>query len=276
MTYLEAIVLGLIQGLTEFLPVSSSGHLAILQYFFDINGDSVVIFTIILHVGTLLSVFFMYWRDIIELIIELFKTIGDIFRGRGLRLDERPVRRLGVMIIIASIPTGIIGILFNDFFESLYTNLIPIGIGLIVTGILLWYAESIKVGYKDEKSMSFPNALLIGVLQGMAICPGISRSGSTLVGGLTSKLDKDFALKFAFLLSIPAILGSLIFEVGDDAMSGVIGESMGPVIVGGLVAAISGVFAIKTMVKAVRNNNLKRFSIYVWIVGILIILISLF
>ena len=274
MSYIQAIILGLVQGLTEFLPVSSSGHLAIVQYFFDIEGDSVVIFTVMLHAGTLVSVIFMYWRDLWDLFVELLMTIGDLVTGRGLRLADRPIRRLGVMLVIASIPTGIIGILFNDIFESMYSTLIPIGIGLIITGCMLWFSERKRMGYKDETTMSYSNALVIGLLQGPAICPGISRSGSTLVGGLSCKLDRDFAVRFAFLLSFPAILGSLIFEMSDEAMMSILMGNLGPVLVGGVVAAVSGVFAIKTMIRIVRKSSLRLFSIYVWIIGIFVIIIT--
>ena len=274
MSYIQAIILGLVQGLTEFLPVSSSGHLAIVQYFFDIEGDSVVIFTVMLHAGTLVSVIFMYWRDLWDLFVELLMTIGDLVTGRGLRLADRPIPRLGVMLVIASIPTGIIGILFNDIFESMYSTLIPIGIGLIITGCMLWFSERKRMGYKDETTMSYSNALVIGLLQGLAICPGISRSGSTLVGGLSCKLDRDFAVRFAFLLSFPAILGSLIFEMSDEAMMSILMGNLGPVLVGGVVAAVSGVFAIKTMIRIVRKSSLRLFSIYVWIIGIFVIIIT--
>lgn len=273
MTYFHAIILGLVQGLTEFLPVSSSGHLAMLQHFFGINGDSVVLFTVLLHVGTLFSVFYMYWNDIWKLIVELFITIKDLCTGKGLRLNERPIRKLGVMIIVASIPTGIIGIVFNGFFESLYASLLPIGIGLIITGFLLWVAESKQSGSKQIEDMTFGNALFIGLLQGVAICPGISRSGSTLVGGLFSKLDRNFAVEFAFLISLPAIIGSLIFE-SDGAMASLVGNSLGPIILGAVIAAVSGIFAIKTMITVVKKYSLKYFSVYVWIVGAFLIIHS--
>lgn len=273
MTYFNAVILGIVQGLTEFLPVSSSGHLTMLQYFFNINGDSVVIFTIMLHIGTLISVFYMYWKDIWELIKELVRTIIDLCKGRGLRMEERPVRKLGIMIIVASIPTGIIGILFNDLFESFYKTLTPTAIGLIITGILLWASETVHAGGRKIEDMRIKDALIIGTMQGIAITPGISRSGSTLVGGLFTRLDRDFAVEFAFLISIPSILGSLIFESGSGSMSAVSG-SMGPVIVGMVCAAVSGVFAIKTMIKVVRRYSLKYFSYYVWIVGALLLIVT--
>jgi undecaprenyl-diphosphatase len=273
LTYFNAVILGIVQGLTEFLPVSSSGHLTMLQYFFNINGDSVVIFTIMLHIGTLISVFYMYWKDIWELIKELVRTIIDLCKGRGLRMEERPVRKLGIMIIVASIPTGIIGILFNDLFESFYKTLTPTAIGLIITGILLWASETVHAGGRKIEDMRIKDALIIGTMQGIAITPGISRSGSTLVGGLFTRLDRDFAVEFAFLISIPSILGSLIFESGSGSMSAVSG-SMGPVIVGMVCAAVSGVFAIKTMIKVVRRYSLKYFSYYVWIVGALLLIVT--
>lgn len=275
MTYLNAIILGIAQGATEFLPVSSSGHLAILQYLFHVDGDSVVLFTILLHVGTLVSVFLIYRRDIWLLIKELFITIIDLLSGKGLRLNERPMRKLGIMIIVASIPTGVIGILFDDLFSSFYKSLVPIGIGLIITGFLLWVAENKREGKVGIEDMKFRNAIFIGLLQGIAICPGISRSGSTLVGGLFSKLDRDFAVEFAFLISIPAILGSLIFEMGDANSISALQGNMGPILVGGTCAAISGIIAIKTMITVVKKYSLKYFSIYVWILGIAIVTLEI-
>ena len=275
MSYIEAIVLGIVQGLTEFLPVSSSGHLLMLQHFFGIEADSVLIFTLLLHVGTLISVFFCYWNDIWELIKELFITIGDLFSRRGLRLNERPVRKLGVMIIVASIPTAIIGILFEDLFEGFYETLLPTGVGLLITGILLWIAQNNKKNTIGIQDMSFKQALAVGTMQGIAICPGISRSGSTLFGGLKTGLQRDFAVKFAFLVSIPSILGSLIFEGGSDAMASVVGTNMGPVIAGCIAAAISGVLAIKTMITVVRKLSLRFFSLYVWLVGAALIIYTL-
>lgn len=275
MSYIEAIVLGIVQGLTEFLPVSSSGHLLMLQHFFGIKADSVLIFTLLLHVGTLISVLFCYWNDIWELIKELFITIADLVKGKGLRLNERPVRKLGIMIIVASIPTAIIGILFKDTFEGFYETLLPTGVGLLFTGVLLWIAQNNKKNTMEIQDMTFKQALAVGTMQGIAICPGISRSGSTLFGGLKTGLQRDFAVKFAFLVSIPSILGSLVFEGGSDAMASVVGTNMGPVIAGCIASALSGVLAIKTMITVVRKLSLRYFSVYVWLVGTALIIYTL-
>lgn len=276
MTYLESVILGLVQGLAEFLPISSSGHLALLQQFFGIEEDKVLVFAVLLHVGTLISVFIVYWRDIWELIIELGLTIRDLCTGRGLRLKERPVRKLGVMIIVGTIPTGIMGICFNDFFNSLYNSVIPIGVGLIITGFMLVIAERIGHANRGIEQMNYRNALFIGFVQGIAITPGISRSGSTLFGSLLCNLDRRFAVKFVFLLSIPSILGSAVMEAPEAFASGVDMAQMGPILVGMAVAAVSGLVAIKTMIKIVSNKKLSYFSYYVWVLGAAVVLYGIF
>lgn len=276
MSYFEAIILGLVQGLAEFLPISSSGHLALLQQWFGIQEDKVLLFAVLLHVGTLISVFIVYWRDIAELIVELFLTIKDLCTGKGLRLQERPVRKLGIMIIVATIPTGIIGILFNDLFDSLYNSIIPIGIGLIITGFLLVMAERMGASNRGIEQMNFRNALFIGTVQGIAICPGISRSGSTLFGSLICNLDRKFAVKFVFLISIPSILGSAVMEAPAALESGFGMAQLGPVLVGMIVAAVSGLIAIKTMIKIVSDKKLNYFSYYVWALGLIVICYGIF
>ena len=275
MTYFEAVILGLVQGLAEFLPISSSGHLALLQQWFGIDENKVLLFAVLLHVGTLISVFIVYWRDIWELIVELCLTIKDQCTGKGLRLEERPVRKLGVMIIVATIPTAIIGLLFNDLFDKLYTSVLPIGIGLIITGFLLILAERTGNSTRGIDKMNFRNALFIGTVQGIAICPGISRSGSTLFGSLICNLDRKFAVKFVFLISIPSILGSAVMEAPNAIEAGFDMAQMGPVIVGMAVAAVSGLIAIKTMIKIVSDKKLSYFSYYVWALGAAVVLYSI-
>ena len=264
MSYLHAVLLGLVQGLTEFLPVSSSGHLALLQHFFGVKADEVLLFTVMLHVGTLVSVFIMYHKD-----------IKDLCTGKGLRLAERPVRKLGVMMIVATIPTAVIGFAFNDFFESLYSRILFIGIGFLITGTEMYIAEKIGSNSRDIENMSFGNAIFVGVMQGIAIYPGISRSGSTLVGGLAGGLKRDFAIRFAFLISIPSIFGSALLEGKDALEAGIDLSVLGPVAVGMAVAAVSGVLAIKAMIKVVSDKKLKYFSYYVWVLGAAVIIYSL-
>ena len=235
-----------------------------------------MLFAVLLHVGTLISVFIVYWKDIWELIVELCLTIRDLCTGKGLRLAERPIRKLGVMIIVATIPTAIIGLVFSDFFDSLYNSVIPIGVGLIITGFLLIFAEKKGEGNRGIQQMNFRNAIFIGLVQGVAICPGISRSGSTLFGSLICNLDRKFAVKFVFLISIPSILGSAVLEAPAALEAGVTAAEVGPVLVGMLVAAVSGLVAIKTMIKIVSDKKLSYFSYYVWVLGLFVVLYGIF
>ncbi len=273
MSMIQSIILGLVQGLSEFLPISSSGHLAALQHFFHVSSDNVLTFTVMLHFGTLISIFVAYWKDIVDLVIELFATLKDIFTGKGLQMNKNETRKLGVMIIIATIPTAVIGLLFDDLFESLYSSMLFIGAALLVTGTCLWLAEKKGGGRKGVKEMTWKNALFIGICQSIAICPGISRSGATMVGGLASRFNRPHAVRFAFLISIPSVLGAFILEVPDaiKAASTEQGVGMGVMLAGIIVAAVSGYAAIKVMIKAVTNEKLFYFSIYTWIVGLFLI-----
>lgn len=276
MGYFEAVILGLLQGLAEFLPISSSGHLALAQDLFHVNPDKVLLFAVLLHLGTLIAVFVVYWKDIWELIVELCVTIKDLCTGKGLRLEERPVRKLGVMIIVATIPTAVIGLLLQDFFSGLYNSMVAVGIGFLITGVLMFLAEKMGSANRDIRKMNCRNALFIGILQGIAIYPGISRSGSTLVGGLTTGLKREFAVKFAFLISIPSILGSVVLEAPNALKESTDMTLLGPIAVGMLVAAVSGYVAIKTMIRIVSNKKLSYFSYYVWILGLCTIGYGLF
>jgi len=276
LTYLQALVLGIVQGLGEFLPISSSGHLAVIQYFFGIEGESVLLFAVMLHLGTLISVFIIYWHDIVKLVKELIAVIKDIFTGKGLRINHNPVRRLGFMIIVATIPTALIGLLFNDIFAGLYLSLMAVGIGFLVTGTILFIAEKMGKNEKKVWGMKFRHAVFIGIMQGIAICPGVSRSGSTLFGGLMSGLDRNFALRFAFLISIPSILGSVILEFPPAISAGLPTELWGPVIVGTVVSAISGFIAIKAMLKIVAGKRLTVFSWYTWVLGAAVLSYAIF
>ena len=275
MTYLQAVILGLVQGLAEFLPISSSGHLAILENFFGIKEDNMLFFAVMLHFGTLLSVFIVFWKDIVELVKELILTIKDLIGKKGLRLEERPIRKLGVMIIVACIPTAIIGFIFGDVFEGIYSKPILIAVMFIITGLLLLAAETWGGGKRNIENLNYRNSIFIGIVQGLAIIPGISRSGSTLFASLLCKLDREFAVKYVFLISIPTILGSLILELPDGIKQGMNGQSWGAVIVGVIVAFLSGLFAVKVMLKVVSNKKLKYFSFYLFALAAAVIIYSL-
>jgi undecaprenyl-diphosphatase len=272
LTLIESIILGLVQGLSEFLPISSSGHLAILQHFFGIEGESVLAFAVLLHLGTLISLVAVYYRIIWELILELLATLKDVVTGKGLQINKNETRKLGVMIVVATIPTGLMGVFFNDFFTGLYNSVPVIGFCLILTGCFLWLAE--RMGKKEKKirEMKFTDALFVGLCQGIAILPGISRSGATIVGSLFSGLNRELAVRFAFLISIPAILGAVVLEAPAAFAEGLDEQMIFSVIAGVAMAAISGYIAIKTMIRVVSNKKLYIFSFYTWIAGGLVLL----
>lgn len=275
MDNLQAIILGLVQGLTEFLPVSSSGHLAIVQKLFGIDESNVMFFAAMLHIGTLASVLVAYWADIVELFKELVGAIKDAKEYKSLKINKNPTRRLGFMIVVSAIPTGIIGFAFSDFFESLFTRLTFVGVGLLITGTVLFIAERLNDGEKDIYGMRIRDAFFIGLCQSVAIAPGISRSGATLVGGLFSKLNRPLAVKFAFLMSIPPIAASGIMELISALGQGLAGVSPITVILGVLISFIAGLLAIKWMIRVVTNKRLFYFSIYTWALGSLVIALSI-
>lgn len=271
MSWFEAIVMGIFQGIAEFLPISSSGHLALLQYLFDIKEGN-LFYTEMLHFGTLISIFIVYFKDIARIIYEFIALIGSVIKGkRAHKLTKH--QWFGLIIIIGSIPTALIGLTFKDFFESLYTSIIPIGAAFIVTGFLLWIAEKKGNEGKDVKDVKLLDAILIGIFQGIAIIPGISRSGSTIVGGLFRGLKKPVATEFSFLLALPATFGAFLLGMKDVAEGG--GAFInGPLVLGVALSAVTGVFAIKALIKLLNNNKLKYFSYYLWVLGILTIVMG--
>lgn len=276
MTTFQAIILGLIQGLAEFLPISSSGHLALAQHFFGINSDSVLIFAVLLHVGTLISVFIVYWKDILGLIYEFFGTFADLVKTKRFDVNKNATRKMCWLIITATVPTAVIGFLFDEKFEKLYSNVLAIGICLVITGCILFAAEKWGKNLYGIKNTKFKHAITVGILQGCAIAPGISRSGSTIVGGLACGLKREWAVRFAFLVSIPPILGSVILELPDALAAGTVDSSLTvPILAGVIVSAVSGLIAIKGMIRLVSGKKLSYFSYYTWILGISVIVYSL-
>lgn len=252
MTVLQALILGAVQGLTEFLPVSSSGHLVIFQHLFNIP-DTPLVFDVLVHMGTLVAVFVAFWSD-----------IWDILR--------RPFRKITFLILVGIIPAGLAGYLLAPYFEATFKSLLVVGIGLILTGAILMFSERYanqRLGLKEENEISFLDVIFIGLLQAIAIVPGISRSGSTISAGLLAGLDRDFAARFSFLLSIPVIIGAGIFELQDIMHIDLPSAAIVPYIVGVISAAIFGYFAIKVVLKLVRNGRLSVFSYYCWAVALL-------
>lgn len=248
----QALVLGLVQGLTEFLPISSSGHLVFADYLLGVHNET-IFFEVAVHLGTLLAVLVYFRKDLSMVVVDFFKG------GDG--------RRIGWMLILAMVPTAIIGLGFKDTFEAVFQQPRHAAIGLFVTSALLFFAEKVKQGNRPLTGVTWLNALLIGTLQGMAIMPGVSRSGSTIAAGLFSGLTRDAAARFSFLLSIPAILGAAVVTAKDFA--GVDPGLVVPSIAGVIASAISGYIAIGVLMAVLRRGTLYGFVIYTLIVGIL-------
>lgn len=274
MTIIKALILGLIQGISEFLPISSSGHLSIAGRLmgFDPEADSLLSFNILLHVATLAAVFIVYRNDIWEMIKAFFGMCRDLFTGKGLRLKEFLYRRLIVMLIVATLPATVAAFVLGDIIEN--PELWQIGIFLIITAILLFLSEKLAGGNTDLEKMSSKRAFGVGCFQALGTLPGISRSGSTIVGGLFCGLDKKTAVRFSFLMSIPAILGALVLDIKDIFTAPSQTLSFLPVIVGMITAAVSGYFAIKFLLRLVEKSKLSYFSIYCTLAGIFAIILN--
>ncbi|MDI6704591.1 MAG: undecaprenyl-diphosphate phosphatase [bacterium] len=268
MDIIDAIILGVVQGVTEFIPISSSGHLVLVPHFLHIEPPGVA-FDAYLHLGTLLALFAFYWRDIENLLIAFGKSIMDIAKRNLQTVWKSPDKKMAWLIIISSIPTAAMGFLLEDYFDSLFENPLGVGFLLIVTGCFLWIGRN-KGGEKDILRMGITTALLIGVAQGCAIAPGISRSGATIVMGLLLGLTRDFAARYAFLLCIPSILGVTILKL-NDVLYGEIDPCM--VIFGTIISAISGYIAIKVLLRIVSRGKLGIFAYYCWVVGFLVVVL---
>jgi len=255
MKIIEAIILGLIQGLTEFLPVSSSGHLVLFQNLFGIE-EATQAFSILLHLATLIAVFVYYWPEIFGLV-------------------KNPFQRTTALLIAGTVPTVIMALLFNDTFDAIFGKGYYIGFNFLITGVILLYADSRRNGTKKVRNMSIFDALIVGLMQGVAILPAISRSGMTISACLSRGMDRENAAKFSFLLSIPAILGAVVLTL-KDVISGevALAESVGvvPMLFGFMAAAVSGYFAIRFMVGVITKGKLKWFAGYVFVLGAVLIL----
>ncbi|HAA42673.1 MAG TPA: undecaprenyl-diphosphate phosphatase [Ruminiclostridium sp.] len=256
MGIIEAIVLGIIQGLTEFLPISSSGHLVLFNKLFGIT-EGTVTFSIAVHIATLVAVVSVLWKDVLEMI-------------------KKPTGKLTLLVIVATIPMGIVGFIFKDLLKSFLETGVTVGFGFLITGTVLWLAEYMSKKENKNKRLeetSFLDALFVGCAQVIAMLPAVSRSGSTTGGALFRGLNREFALKFSFLMSIPAILGPAAIEAIDVIKDGSgLGVEFFPLIAGMLAAGISGYLAIKFMLKIFTKASLKVFSYYVYTLGVLVLI----
>ncbi|MCP3953653.1 MAG: undecaprenyl-diphosphate phosphatase [Desulfobacterales bacterium] len=274
MNLTEAVVLGVVQGLTEFLPVSSSGHLVLFQNLLGLK-EPLLAFDISVHVGTLFAVVIYFFKDIIAILKALVKWLSvlpDRQAATALLTEDREIR-IALLIITGSIPTAILGLLFKNIAETLFSSVTIVGVTLIITGIILWATRWISGKGHGIRKLTVKNSFAIGVIQGLAILPGISRSGSTIAAGLWLGLDRETAARYSFLLSIPAVAGAGLLGVGDligqDSLSTTI------IATGTLVSCIVGYASLKLLVWMVRRGRLHFFAPYCAVLGCLALIISL-
>lgn len=285
MSVLKAILMGVMQGLTEFLPVSSSGHLGLIKGLFGMDSQS-ILFDVLLHVATLISICAVFYKDVLRIVIEFCGMIRDIFGNaaalaRSLtdgktpeysRIISSPYRRFVLLLIVSTIPTGIIGVFMKDIVENASSNMLVTGICLICTGLILALSDFLADGDKKLKEMNLGDSFSIGVAQGVATLPGLSRSGITIVAGLLCGLDRRFAAKYSFLMSIPAVLGALILELFDIGSESVTGSDVGCYILGMVIAAVIGYVALRLLMNLVVSRYFKYFAIYCGVIGVVSII----
>lgn len=276
MSYLSAAFLGLVQGVAEFLPISSSGHLSIFQNFLGLNADDGghVFFDLLLHLATLIAVCVFYRKDIMDIItqsVTYVKSVGHPVPGEK---KKYPAVRLLVMMFFATLPLFLI-VPIKDKVEALYNNTMFIGFALIFCGTMLYISDRLPRKSKNEKNMTVKDALIIGVFQALATVPGISRSGSTITAGIGTGLERQFAVKFSFLISIPAILGANILSIADAVEQSIDGALIPMYLVGMLVAAVSGYLCLMLLRYISQKGRFGGFAFYCWVVGVATIILTI-
>ncbi len=273
----SAIFLGIVQGLAEFLPISSSGHLSVLQNLFHMNSleEGHLFFDVLLHLGTLVSIFICYWSDIKAIVREVFMVLRGGRTVTGERISgPLPAARLFLMLVIATLPLVLI-VPINGLIEELYYQSWFIGVAFMLTGCLLFVSDKMTPGHKTEKNMRIRDALIIGCCQCVATIPGLSRSGTTITAGIATGLDRGFAMRFSFLLSIPAVLGANVLSIVDAIREGFDASLLPIYLVGMLAAVISGIGAILLMKLISRKSKFGFFTYYCWAAGIITLVLSL-
>ena len=274
LSLLSAVLLGLVQGVAEFLPISSSGHLAIVEHLLASGAIEVPDFyDVLLHLGTLVAVFIAYWQDIRDMILELIDGVRDLARGTTPN-PVPPARRMILLIIVGTLPLFIV-LPVKDFVESLGNSLYFVAAALVVTGFLLFASDRVRKGRKTEKNASLVDVLLVGVAQAIATCPGISRSGTTITAGCFVGFERKFAVRFSFLLSIPAILGANILSLKSALEGGIIWADVPVYLVGVAVAAGVGYLCIRLLRMIADKGRFGWFAYYCWAAGALTLVLAL-
>lgn len=266
-------ILGFVQGVAEFLPISSSGHLTLFQYFFGMEEPD-QLFNVLLHFATLLAVCVVYWRDIWEMIVEFFRFFGDLFSRQRRRGHPPEARRMVLLIIVGTLPLFLV-LPIKDQVETLGSNPVFVSCALLVTGCILFLSDQMARGHKTAKNATLLDVLLVGVAQGVATIPGLSRSGCTISAGMVRGFDRKFAVRYSFLMSLPAVLGATLLKVLDvmELEGGVPAENLPKYLLGMAVAAVVGYFSIQLVKLLADKGKFGAFAFYCWGAGALFILL---
>lgn len=273
MTVFTSFLLGLIQGVAEFLPISSSGHLAIAQNLLNLQAEIPAFFDVLLHLGTLLAVFVAYWQDIKDMVVEFFCGIGDLVH-HSTPTPVPPARRLILLIILGTLPLFAV-LPIKDKVQGLSDNMIFIGAALIVTGFLLFASDMMRKGRKTERNATWLDVLIVGAGQAIATMPGISRSGMTISAGCFTGFERKFAVRFSFLLSIPAVLGANILSLKDAFEAGIVWGEVPIYLVGVVTAAVVGYLCIRLLRMIADKGRFGAFAYYCWAVGLLTLVLNI-
>ena len=274
MTFLSSFLLGLVQGIAEFLPISSSGHLAIAQNLLGMSDAGTVpeFFDVLLHLGTLVAVFVAYWADIKDMVLEFFRGAGDLIH-HSTPNPVPPARRLILLIILGTLPLFVV-LPVKDAVQSLSNSMVFIGAALIVTGVLLFVSDRVKKGRKNERTATWLDVLIVGIGQAIATMPGISRSGMTITTGCFVGFERKFAVRVSFLLSIPAVLGANILSLADAAKAGINWAEVPVYLVGVVTAAVVGYLCIRLLRFIADRGKFGAFAYYCWAVGVLTLVLN--
>ncbi|WP_436663458.1 undecaprenyl-diphosphate phosphatase [Alicyclobacillus acidoterrestris] len=259
MTVVQAIIMGIVQGVTEFLPISSTGHVVLVEKLLGIHVDSDTLFILLLHLGTLAAVLYAMRREVQWLI-------------------KHPTSRMTWMILVALLPTAVVGAICEEWFEGLFDSGVTIGFEFVITGVVLWWMDSVAAGHKNEETMTVSDSLWVGTLQGISILPALSRSGLTIAAGLWRGMDRAAATRFSFVLSIPAILGGTLVKL-DDVLEDPAATMALPwtqMIIGAIAAAIAGYLAVKGTSWLIKNSKMWIFAVYTWAVAAFVLYDQLF
>ena len=261
-----AIVLGAVQGVAEFLPISSSGHLSLLQHFFAMEEPD-ALYNILLHFATLIAVCVVYWQDVVDMIVEFFRGIAALLSHEEGRGNPPEGRRLVLLVILGTLPLFLV-LPFDDLVEGMGANPMFVSLMLLLTGCILFLSDQYGGGRKNVRTATVKDVLLVGLAQGMATIPGLSRSGTTISAGMALGFDRNFAVRYSFLMSLPAVFGATLLKIIKVAKAGTLDMELLPMYLAGMVVAgVVGYFSVRLVKLLADQGKFGRFAYYCWIVG---------